>query len=115
VRHFANPREIAAKSIMPSYANFATNNIDWSVIQKRVDVMAMLGVPYGDAINKAEPMARAQAAEIAADIERSGGPAGLKDKEIVAIVSYIQRLGRDIKGTQTASANTAPLAAGVAK
>ncbi len=107
VRHFADPREVTPRSIMPSYALFATTPIPWQVIPKRVDVMAMLGVPYGDAINHAEAMAKAQAAEVAADIEKSGGPAGLQDKEIVAIVAYIQRLGRDIKA---GAATTAPVA-----
>jgi cytochrome c oxidase cbb3-type subunit I/II len=110
VRHFANPREISIKSIMPAFAHFSTNVIDWSVIQKRVEVMAMLGVPYGDAITHAEAMARAQATEIADDIVKSGGPTGLQDKEIVAIVAYVQRLGRDIKG---APASTAPVAASI--
>ena len=102
VRHFANPREIAAKSIMPSYGNFAANTIEWSVIQKRVEVMAMLGVPYGDAINRSEALARAQAREIADDIAKAGGPAGLEDKEVVAMVAYLQRLGRDIKANPVA-------------
>ena len=97
VRHMYDPRSIVGKSIMPSYAFMQTNLLDFSVIQKRVDVMAMLGVPYGDAINKAESMARAQAMEIAADVEKNGGPAGLQDKEIVAIVAYLERLGMDIK------------------
>jgi cytochrome c oxidase cbb3-type subunit I/II len=104
VRHFANPREVTAKSIMPSYPNFATNGIPWDVIPKRVEVMAMLGVPYGDAINHSVEMARSQAAQIAASIQKDGGPSGLEDKEIVAIIAYIQRLGRDI------SAGGAPVA-----
>ncbi|MBP7619980.1 MAG: cytochrome-c oxidase, cbb3-type subunit II, partial [Gemmatimonadales bacterium] len=108
VRHFANPRELAAKSIMPAYAHFATNTIDWDVIPKRIDAMAMLGVPYGDAINNAVPMAKAQAAELAAEVERSGGPAGLADREVIAIVAYMQRLGRDIKSTPVAAAGRAP-------
>jgi cytochrome c oxidase cbb3-type subunit I/II len=95
---------------MPSYSHFATNVIDWSVIQKRVNVMAMLGVPYGNAVTQAEPMARAQATEIGNEIDKSGGPSGLQDKEIVAIVAYIQRLGRDIKG-DTAKVVGAPVAA----
>ena len=52
----------------------------------------------GVRINNAVPMAKAQAAAIAAEIERAGGPAGLADREIVAIVAYMQRLGQDIKG-----------------
>ena len=97
VRHFANPQEVTPRSIMPSYAQFATTPIPWEVIPKRIDVMAMLGVPYGDAVNNGVAMAKAQAVLVAADIAKSGGPAGLEEKEIVAIVAYIQRLGQDIK------------------
>ena len=38
--------------------------------------MAMLGVPYGDAVTRAEAMARTQATEIADDIVTAGGPTG---------------------------------------
>ena len=112
VRHFENPREIAAKSIMPAYSHFSTSVIDWSVIQKRVNVMAMLGVPYGNAVTQAEAMARAQATEIGNEIEKSGGPAGLGDKEMVAMIAYIQRLGHDIKSDAGKTTNPAVVAAG---
>ena len=97
VRHFENPRAITAKSIMPAYSHFLRDKIDFESIQTRVDVMSMLGVPYGDAINRASAMAREQARTIAAAIVEQGGPAGLEDKEMVAIIAYVQRLGRDIK------------------
>jgi cytochrome c oxidase cbb3-type subunit I/II len=117
VRHFENPRAVTAKSIMPAYAHFLTKPIDFDRIQSRVDAMAMVGVPYGDAVNKAPGMAREQARQIAAAIVEQGGPAGLEDKEIVAMVAYMQRLGRDIKVTATASAGPAsrgPAKAGAA-
>jgi cytochrome c oxidase cbb3-type subunit I/II len=97
VRHFENPRAVTAKSIMPAYSHFLTESLDFEQIQSRVDAMAMVGVPYGDAVNKAPAMARAQAKEIAATIVSEGGPAGLEDKKIIAVVAYMQRLGRDIK------------------
>ena len=97
VRHFSNPSQITARSIMPRYPWFETNALDFEGIQKKVDVMAMLGVPYGDAVNNAPTQARAQAKLIAEGIAAQGGPKGLEDKEIVAIIAYIQRLGRDIK------------------
>jgi cytochrome c oxidase cbb3-type subunit I/II len=103
VRHFENPRAVTAKSIMPAYAHFLTKSIDFEQIQSRVDAMAMVGVPYGDAINKAPAMARAQAKTIAAAIVEQGGPQGLEDKQIVAMVAYMQRLGRDIKVQATAA------------
>ena len=103
VRHFENPRAVTAKSIMPAYSHFLTKTIDFEQIQSRVDAMAMVGVPYGDAVNKAPAMAREQAKTIAAAIVEQGGPRGLEDKQIVAMVAYMQRLGRDIKVQNTAA------------
>ncbi len=97
VRHFDNPRSITAKSIMPPYPHFLTTPLDFEGIQSRVDAMAMLGVPYGEAVNSAPAMARAQAAALGAEIARQGGPDDLADKQIVAMVAYMQRLGQDIK------------------
>jgi cytochrome c oxidase cbb3-type subunit I/II len=97
VTHFTNPRDIVNGSLMPAYPHFAKASIPWDAIQTRVTVMAMLGVPYGKAVTEAIPMAKAQAASIAADVEKNGGPANLQDREIVAMVAYIQRLGQDIK------------------
>ncbi len=102
VRHFENPRAVTAKSIMPSYAQLLTNPIDFQQIQSRVDVMVMLGVPYGEAVTRAPAMAREQAMQIGAAIAQQGGPKGLEDKQVVALVAYMQRLGRDIKAQKTA-------------
>ncbi|MEK7239382.1 MAG: cytochrome-c oxidase, cbb3-type subunit I [Gemmatimonadota bacterium] len=103
VRHMYNPREITQKSIMPAYPKLQENVIDFDDIQKHVDAMAMLGVPYGDAVNKAPQMAREQAQQIASGIEAAGGPKGLHDKEIVALTAYLQRLGRDLKNASAAT------------
>ncbi len=110
VRHMYNPREVTQKSIMPAYPKLQTNLIDFPTIQKHVDAMAMLGVPYGDAINRAPEMAKAQAAQIAASIEAAGGPKGLADKEIVALTAYLQRLGRDIKNAPAGTVQQPPAA-----
>ncbi len=98
VRHMEDPRAITAKSIMPAYASMLTTPLDFDVIQKRVDAFVMLGVPYGEAVRNAPAMAREQAAQIAAEIEAQGGPKGLGDREIIAMVAYLQRLGTDIEG-----------------
>jgi len=114
VRHMNNPREITQKSIMPAYPHLLTNTIDFPTIQKHVDAMAMIGVPYGDAVNKAPEMAKAQAAQIAASIEAAGGPKGLADKEIVALTAYLQRLGRDLKNASGTAQQAAPAAKPIA-
>jgi cytochrome c oxidase cbb3-type subunit I/II len=112
VRHMQDPRSITAKSIMPSYPQLLTADLDFGVIQSRVDAMAMLGVPYGDAVKQgvARTMAESQAKTIAAGIAQQGGPAGLERKEIVALTAYLQRLGTDIKrlGPSPAAAGSAP-------
>jgi cytochrome c oxidase cbb3-type subunit I/II len=60
--------------------------------------MVTLGVPYGAAEKQdARGMARAQAEQIAAEIVQKGGPAGLENKDVIALIAYMQRLGVDIK------------------
>jgi cytochrome c oxidase cbb3-type subunit I/II len=112
VRHMQDPRSITAKSIMPSYPQLLTDDLDYGVIQSRVDAMAMLGVPYGDAVKQgvARTMAAAQAKTIADGIVQQGGPAGLERKEIIALTAYLQRLGTDIKrlGSTTATGGSTP-------
>ncbi len=97
VRHFAEPRAIVQNSIMPSYGNLGRNAMDFDGIQARVDAMVMLGVPYGEAVTNAPAMAREQAKQIGAGIEAAGGPAGIQDREVVALIAYLQRLGKDIR------------------
>jgi len=69
---------------------------DFASIQARIDALLMLGVPYGSLIDRAEPVAREQARQIAEDIVAQGGPVGLEDKQVVALVAYLQRLGTDL-------------------
>jgi cytochrome c oxidase cbb3-type subunit I/II len=99
VRHMNNPTEIVQQSIMPAYPHLLTTVLDFDGIQSRVDAMAMLGVPYGDAVRNgtAPALAREQAARIAQGVAAAGGPADLADREIMAIVAYLQRLGTDIR------------------
>ena len=106
VRHMQDPRSITARSIMPAYPQLLTSDLAFGTIQRRVDAMAMLGVPYGDAVKEgvARQMAETQARQIAAGIAQEGGPTGLERKEIVALTAYLQRLGRDIKTPAVASA-----------
>jgi cytochrome c oxidase cbb3-type subunit I/II len=113
LRHFEDPRSITPRSIMPTYRHLLTGRIEFAGIQPRVDGMAMLGVPYGEAVHRAPEMARAQARAVAANIEELGGPAGLEDKEIVALIAYLQRLGTDIRSRATPAAQRPDSTTGV--
>ena len=104
-----DPQAIVPQSIMPAYAWMLDADIEFDVIQPRVDTMVMLGVPYGEAVQRAEEMAREQARTIAEEIVAQGGPAGLETKQIVALIAYLQRLGVDGKGA--ADEDAPPVAA----
>ncbi len=104
LRHFEDPRAVTPRSIMPKYAHLESSHLDFAGIQSHVDAMAMLGVPYGDAIHHAPEMARAQAAQIAADLVAQGGPQGLGDREVIALIAYLQRLGTDLHAAPVATA-----------
>jgi cytochrome c oxidase cbb3-type subunit I/II len=97
VRHMEDPTSTTPQSLMPKYPWLLEDELEFGSIQRKVDVMALLGVPYGEAVKRAEPMARAQAAEIAQRVVDQGGPSGLETKKIVALTAYLQRLGTDIK------------------
>jgi cytochrome c oxidase cbb3-type subunit I/II len=98
LRHFEDPRATSPRSVMPSYAHLLENDIPWSDIQSRVDAMVMLNVPYdAAALHSADRVARTQAEALAAKLVTQGGPAGMEDKDVIALIAYMQRLGRDIQ------------------
>jgi len=58
--------------------------------------MTTLGVPYAEGYDLiANDDLKKQAEEIAADLKKSGIEVA-SDKEILAVIAYLQRLGRDI-------------------
>jgi cytochrome c oxidase cbb3-type subunit I/II len=112
VRHLEDPRSTTPGSIMPSYTALLRDPIDFAGAQARVDAMLMLGVPYGSVIDRAESVAREQATHIAEEIVAQGGPEGMGDKQVVALVAYLQRLGTDLfKVPSSPSPGATPVAA----
>jgi len=85
---------------MPAYPWLFTKKINFDQIQIRVNAMAMLGVPYGEAViqGMASDFAQIQAREIAALIDNAGGPpaAEIWDTQVIALIAYMRRLGTDI-------------------
>ena len=105
VRHMGDPRSTTPQSIMPAYPWLARTPIRWSAVERGVAAQATLGVPYTrEQVTGAATLARAQGKQIAAAIAQQGGPAGLEETELVALVAYLQRLGTDIKKSSTTAA-----------
>jgi cytochrome c oxidase cbb3-type subunit I/II len=98
VRHMRNPRLTTPNSIMPNYEWLETNTMDLSGLTKKLEGLAMLNTPYSiKEISSAQELAKIQATQIAKEIREQGGPEGLEDKEIVALIAYLQRLGVDLQ------------------
>lgn len=109
VNHMRDPQSTTQGSIMPPYPWFEERDIDFASIPTRVAANATLGTPYTpDELRDAEQLARTQAAEVAAAIKSEGGPDGLAEKQIVALVAYLQRLGTDIKNAPASEGGSAP-------
>jgi len=105
VRHMQDPPSITPQSIMPPYPWLLTAAIDYDAVARGVAAQVTLGVPYtADEVARAADLARAQARQIAGQVKAQGGPDGLADRQIVALIAYLQRLGTDIKQPSAAVA-----------
>lgn len=93
-RHMLDPRSVTPNSLMPAYPWLLEKKIDFAGLERKMEVMRMLGVPYGDSdIVYAQGSARAHAAQIAADLGSDTGVKNLEEREVVALIAYLQRLG----------------------
>jgi cytochrome c oxidase cbb3-type subunit I/II len=105
VRHMQDPQSTTPQSIMPAYPWLARDPVDWSAVGRGVAAQVTLGVPYTrDAAANAVALAKTQGQRIAGEIVQQGGPAGLEETKVVALIAYLQRLGTDIKQTTAAAA-----------
>lgn len=104
-QHMLNPRDIEAKSIMPNYPWLLSGKTDFEILPKKLGLMKQLGVPYSDAqVAQATADARAQAQEIAESLSRDGvKEPELADREIVALIAYLQKLGKAAEPLKQAS------------
>jgi cytochrome c oxidase cbb3-type subunit I/II len=101
LRHFENPRATSPGSVMPSYPDLLTDTIPWDVIPPRMGAMVTLGVPYdAQTLDHATSIAETQAQALATKLVAAGGPTGMADKEVIALIAYVERLGADIKLSQ---------------
>jgi cytochrome c oxidase cbb3-type subunit I/II len=89
-------------SIMPPYPWLLENTLDISLTPNKINAVRSIGVPYPDGYeNQANDELIKQAEAIALDLQKSGVPAE-PDKEIIALIAYLQRLGTDIKADKVA-------------
>ena len=115
-KHMYEPQEMSPGSIMPAYQWLIRNPLDKSMTEKKMEVMVSLGVPYTEEeIANAQDLMNAQSETIVNSLkedpdllesfergkkealENGEDYVEMKDREIIALIAYLQRLGTDIK------------------
>ena len=94
--HFIDPQKMNEASIMPKYPWLAQKEIDIQSTPAKIRAMKVLGVPYPDNYEQQAIVdLKAQADSIAKDLGANGIQTD-SNREIIALIAYIQRLGVDI-------------------
>jgi len=118
--HMYDPQSVSQGSIMPSYKWMIRDALDKSDTQAKMQAMITLGVPYTeeqvqDAQNDMDrqgqkiednlmsdpDFARVYLKEKETALAQGDEFVPMKDREIVALIAYLQRLGTDIKRDKT--------------
>ena len=101
-RHFREPGSISEGTIMPAYVFMLEQNLDTSTTSAKINAMITLGVPYAKGYgNTANQDLLLQAQSIADDLKGDSIKIS-PNKEVIALIAYIQRLGTDISTTTNA-------------
>jgi cytochrome c oxidase cbb3-type subunit I/II len=102
--HMENPRSTSPGSIMPNYPWLLSDKLDVAVIGDRMRALRKVGVPYTDQQIEAAPKSiEAQSKKIVANLATGSISNAPPDREIVAVIAYLQRLGTDIKAAPSAT------------
>ena len=108
-QHLEDPQLVTPGSVMPRFDFLLNEELDMEAIRQLLIEATENGMPFdtellaedelseedramGD-VTALEAIVQKQAEEIAADIVKSGGPAAMFNKQGIAIVAYLQRLG----------------------
>lgn len=103
--HMYEPSSISPGTIMPNYPWLFDNDLDTAITPAKIRAMMTMGVPYPagfDRVANADLMKQADG--IVANLAKD--KIGIKNnKEIIALIAYLQRVGTDIKLEQKTSSN----------
>ncbi len=94
--HFNRPQDVIAESVMPAYPWFISDQIDLDAIPVKIRAMQTLGVPYEEGFDAIAVDNLLKQGQSIADDLKSNGIEVQSDREIIAMIAYMQRLGVDI-------------------
>jgi cytochrome c oxidase cbb3-type subunit I/II len=103
--HMDDPRSVSPGSIMPRYSWLLTQNLETDTLPWKLSALRRIGVPYpaGYENGPAQKDLQEQAEKVVADL-KLGGVNTDPNKEIIALIGYLQRLGTDIKSAPVTTA-----------
>jgi cytochrome c oxidase cbb3-type subunit I/II len=110
--HMDDPRATSPGSIMPRYSWLLTQELDKSSLPARIRALRKVGVPYppGYENKQAAKDLEAQAAKVVLNL-KVGMVNAETNREIIAVIAYLQRLGTDIKSATALEPAPTPTAA----
>lgn len=116
LNHFYDPQSTSSGSIMPSYKWLIKSKLDKSQTEDKMEAMVSLGVPYTpEEIERAQQWMDEQGTQIEKNLyadpdfvktyeadkkyaqENGETFIEMRNREVVALIAYLQRLGTDIK------------------
>jgi len=103
--HMNNPRDVNPQSIMPAYPWLCDidREVDLSTLKQKINALRIVGVPYPKGYEE-QALADfdAQATQIRGKLKVKGIQTGNRT-EIVALIAYLHKLGRDLQPATVAT------------
>jgi cytochrome c oxidase cbb3-type subunit I/II len=106
--HMEDPTTTSPGSIMPPYPWLLTRKLDTSSLPARIGALRKVGVPYPDGYESTAVAELETQAKAVVEGLKTGMIKAEPDREIIAMIAYLQRLGTDIKTTAAAAAVATP-------
>ena len=92
--HMRDPRQISPGSTMPNYPWLFTDRTDIASLRRKIEVQRKLGVPFKETTQaEIAESCRVQGEAIVADLKTAGAET-TPDRQIVALIAYMQKLGK---------------------
>jgi cytochrome c oxidase cbb3-type subunit I/II len=96
--HMLDPRSVSENSIMPSFPWLYDRKADAGIAVEKMNVLRKLGTPYAEEqLMNAQADYEAQAATVVANLAAQGKTGADPESEIVALIAYLMRLGRNLE------------------
>jgi cytochrome c oxidase cbb3-type subunit I/II len=104
-RHFDRPDNVSEGSIMPAFPHLLDEEINYRNLPQIVKTAHLLGANYPDELmsnpDAIIEAAKKQALKINAEMVAQGGEANVFNKQAIAMIAYLQRMGTDISRSPT--------------